>query len=44
VAFRIPYKVVLENGSTMPGEEVMLRALYELVSGNDQNEIEMAES
>ena len=29
----------LENRSSMPGEEVMLRGLYELVSGNDQNEI-----
>ena len=31
--------VVLENGSTMTGVEIMLRGLYELVSGADQNEI-----
>jgi ribosomal protein L17 len=31
--------VVLENGSSMTGVEIMLRGLYELVSGADQNEI-----
>ena len=35
-AFRLPDKCVLENGTAMSGEEVMLRALYELVSGEDQ--------
>ena len=38
-ALRIPDKVIFENGSTMPGEEVMLRGLYELVSGEDQYNI-----
>ena len=38
-SWRIPDKVTLPNGSTLPGEEVMLRALYELVSGEDQYNI-----
>ena len=33
---RIPYSIVLPNQSHMLGETCMLRALYELVSGNDQ--------
>ena len=36
---RFPDKCTLENGSKMPGEEVLLRGLYELVSGADQHEI-----
>ena len=36
---RFPEKCVLENRTTMPGEEVMLRGLFELVSGADQHEI-----
>ena len=32
-------KCILENRSVMPGEEVLLRGLYELVSGADQHEI-----
>jgi hypothetical protein len=32
-------KCILENGSVMSGEEVLLRGLYELVSGADQHEI-----
>ena len=36
---RFPEKCILQNGSTMPGEEVMLRGLYELVSGADQHDI-----
>ena len=39
VALRILDKVVFGNGSTMPGEEVMLRGLYEFVSGEDQYNI-----
>lgn len=39
--WRIPNKVVFDNRSSMPGEEVMLRALYELVSGEDQYNIAM---
>jgi hypothetical protein len=35
----IPEIVTLENRSSMPGEEVLLRGLYEFVSGADQNEI-----
>ena len=38
-AWRIPEIVRLDNGSKMPGEEVMLRSLYELVSGEDQYNI-----
>jgi hypothetical protein len=38
-AIQMPETVILENGSKMPGEEVMLRGLYELVSGNDKHEI-----
>jgi len=34
-----PEKCILQNGSTMPDEEVMLRGLYELVSGADQHEV-----
>ena len=33
---RLPELWTLTNGSTMAGEEVMLRGLYELVSGEDQ--------
>jgi hypothetical protein len=29
-------KYTLENGSVMSGEEILLRGLYELVSGDDQ--------
>ena len=32
-------KCILENRSVMSGEEVLLRGLYELVSGADQHEI-----
>ena len=32
-------KCILENGSVMSGEEVLLRGFYELVSGADQHEI-----
>ena len=32
-------KCILENGSVLSGEEVLLRGLYELVSGADQHEI-----
>jgi hypothetical protein len=38
-ALRLPDKVVLSNGSTMSGEELLLRGLYELVSGEDQYNI-----
>jgi hypothetical protein len=31
--------VTLDNGSRMPGEEVFLRGLYEMVSADDQNTI-----
>jgi hypothetical protein len=30
-ALQMPDKIVLENGSTLSGEDVMLRGLYELV-------------
>ena len=33
---RIPNTVVLDNGSKFPGEEVLLRGLYELVNGEDK--------
>jgi len=33
---RFPEDCVLENGSRMSGEEVLLRGLFELVSGDDQ--------
>ena len=36
---RIPNTVVLDNGSKCPGEEVLLRGLYELVNGEDKNSI-----
>jgi hypothetical protein len=36
---QIPPEVRLENRSNMSGENVLLRGLYELVSGADQNEI-----
>ena len=36
---RIPEDVVFDNKATMRGEELMLRGLYELVTGNDQNEV-----
>lgn len=39
VALTIPQRVTLSNGGAMSGEEVMLRGLYELVSGNDQHDI-----
>jgi hypothetical protein len=32
-------KCILENGSVLSGEEVLLRGLYELVSDADQHEI-----
>ena len=32
-------KCILENGSVLSGEEILLRGLYELVSGADQHEI-----
>jgi len=35
-ALRFPESIVLNNGSRMPGEEVFLRGLYELVSGENQ--------
>lgn len=38
-AFLMPENVILSNGSSMPGEEVMLRGLYQLVSGCDQHEV-----
>lgn len=31
-----PRRVVFDNGAVLPGEEVMLRGLYELVSGMDK--------
>jgi hypothetical protein len=34
-----PEKCVLDGGSAMSGEEVFLRGLYELVSGEDQHNI-----
>jgi hypothetical protein len=37
--WRIPNVVILENGSKMSGEELMLRGIYELVSGEDQYNI-----
>ena len=39
VGLQLDQRVTLENGSRMPGEEVMLRGLFELVSGNDQFDI-----
>jgi len=36
VGFRIPENVKFDNGCVMSGEEVMLRGLYELVSGEKQ--------
>ncbi len=39
IALRIPARVTLMNVSSMSGEELMLRGLYELVSGNDQHDI-----
>lgn len=36
---RFPESIVLSNGSRMPGEEVFLRGLYELVSGENQYNI-----
>ena len=39
VVLRIPEQVKLVNGSKMSGEELLLRGLYELVSGNDQHDI-----
>eukprot|EP01035_Chromulina_nebulosa_P020050 gene20050-26030_t len=38
-ALRIPDKVILSNGSSMPGEELMLRGLYQLVTGEEQYDI-----
>jgi len=32
-------RIVLKNGSVMPGEEVMLRGLYELVTGEFQSSV-----
>jgi len=37
--FRIPQNIRLMNGSVMTGEEVFLRSLYELVSGENQYNI-----
>jgi hypothetical protein len=39
VGLRFPEWVILENRSKMKGEEIMLRGLYELVNGEDQNSI-----
>lgn len=36
LSLRIPDEVRLSNFSTMPGEEILLRGLYEVVSGEDQ--------
>jgi hypothetical protein len=36
---RFPDRCILENMSVMTGEEVMLRGLYELISGENQNNI-----
>lgn len=36
---RFPDKIVFENGSTMSGEEVFLRGLYELASGETKHKI-----
>ena len=36
---QIPEKVVLENRSVMRGEEVLLRGLYELASGESQHKV-----
>jgi hypothetical protein len=38
-ALGIPDRVVLDNGSVMLGEEILLRGLYELVSGEDHYNI-----
>jgi hypothetical protein len=37
-ALRIPDRVVLDIGSVKPGEEILLRGLYELVSGEDRGQ------
>ena len=39
IALKLPVICQLSNGSKMSGEEIMLRGLYELVSGTDQYEI-----
>ena len=36
---KLPTRCRLSNGSILPGEEVLLRGLYELVSGEDQYNI-----
>lgn len=38
-ALRIPDMITLENRSVMSGEEVLMRSMYELVSGEDQHNI-----
>ena len=38
---RFPRRVVLDNESTMSGEEIMLRGLYEIVTGENQECIGM---
>ena len=39
LALRIPEKISLANKANMSGEELLLRSLFELVSGSDQYEI-----
>jgi hypothetical protein len=39
IALQIPEKISLANGASMNGEELLLRSLFELVSGSDQYEI-----
>lgn len=39
VLFKFPEFCILSNGAKMPGEEVMLRGLYELASGENQHKI-----
>ena len=36
---KLTERCILDNGSSMPGEEILLIGLYELVSGSDQYEI-----
>jgi len=38
----IPTSILLENGCVMPGEEMLLRGLYELVSGDTQYRIALS--
>ena len=39
VGLQFPERCKLDGGSSMSGEEVLLRGLYELVSGEDQHNI-----